>query len=576
MRPTLRPASCALLALGLLWSDVAPLASVPADLVLVNGAVYTADAARSWASAIAVTGNRIRYVGDTATARSYVGPRTQVIDLNGRMVLPGFQDSHSHPGMAPNPDTALDLHGLVKREQIFEKIQQYAVAHPEKPWIVGDGWDEVAFLPSGQPTREMLDALVPDRPAYLTNNSGHEAWVNSRALAMAHINPTTADPPNGRIERNADGQATGALQEESAMNLVAAQIPPATATEALADLIAGLAEMTRLGYTAVVDAMATPAVAQAFQTLDARGALQLRTRLCLPFNPDEDDAPQIAGFLAQRKALAGKRLRADCVKIFLDGAYGSHTVVLLEPYTDDPGKFGRGQLFIEPARLNRLVTQLDAAGFQVHVHAQGDGAVRAALDAFAAARGVNGWHDNRHTIAHLCLIDAADIARFRTLGVVANFSPLWSRGDPWEAVFAPRLFGPERSQRIFQTRTLLNAGVQVVWGSDWPVTGVSALEGLETAVTHRYPGGIDPTGQADSVWNPLERLGLPEAIAAYTSTGAYLLHEEQSRGTIAVGKLADLVVVHANLFATPVLELHSVPVDLTMIDGKIVFSRTTH
>jgi predicted amidohydrolase YtcJ len=150
------------------------------------------------------------------------------------------------------------------------------------------------------------------------------------------------------------------------------------------------------------------------------------------------------------------------------------------------------------------------------------------------------------------------------------------RGDPWEAVFAPRLFGPERSQRIFQTRTLLNAGVQVVWGSDWPVTGVSALEGLETAVTHRYPGGIDPTGQADSVWNPLERLGLPEAIAAYTSTGAYLLHEEQLRGTIAVGKLADLVVVHANLFATPVLELHSVPVDLTIIDGKIVFSRTTH
>ena len=543
------------------------------DLVFVNGAVYTGDAARSWASAVVVTGNRITYVGDDATARSQAGSTSRVIDLRQRMLLPAFQDSHSHPAMAPNPATALSLHGLVKREQIFAKIKAYARAHPEKKWIVGDGWDEVAFLPSGQPDRAMLDELVPDRPAYLVNNSGHQAWVNTRALNLAGITAKTRDPANGRIERDARGVATGSLQEESAMNLVAMRIPPATAEEMVTDLTAAQNEMLRFGYTAVIDAMATPEVARAFKTLDERGQLRLRSRLCLPHNPDLDDAQQVQSFIAQRAALAGRYVRADCVKIFLDGAYGSHTVVLLEPYSDEPEKYGKGKLFVEQGRLNRLITQLDAAGFQVHIHAQGDGAVRAGLDAFAEARRSNGVRDNRHTIAHLCLIDAADIARFRQLGVVANFSPIWSRGDPWEAIFAPKLFGPQRSQRIFQTRTLLDAGVQLVWGTDWPVTGVSTLEGLETAITHRYPGGIDPNGKPDTAWNPGERLGLPQAISAYTSAGAYLMHDDATRGTVSAGKVADLVVLNRNLFDTPPLEIHSVPVDMTVMDGNVVFER---
>jgi predicted amidohydrolase YtcJ len=548
-------------------------AAGPADLVFVNGAVYTVDAARSWASALVVTGGRITYVGDDATAETFAGPGTRIIDLSHRMLLPGFQDSHVHPADAPNPVNSLDLHGLTHREQVIDRIRAYAQAHRDKAWIVGTGWDESAFLPSGQPTRQMLDAAVPDRPAYLDDNSGHEGWANSRALAAAHVTAKTPNPANGRIEHDAKGQPSGALQEESAMDLVTSVIPPSPPEEWVENLSAALREMSRLGFTALEDADATPEIASAYQTLEQRGKLEIRANLCQPFNPAEDDDAQIRAFLAQRTAFAGRRLRAACVKIFLDGAYGSHTVVLLQPYSDDPQRFGKGKLFVEQDRLNRLVTRLDAAGIQVHMHTQGDGAVRAALDAFAEARRSNGFHDNRHTLAHLCLIDAADIPRFRSLQVIANMTPLWSLGDVWETVFAPRLFGPERSQHLYPTRELLESGAILVWGSDWPVTGVSPLDGLETATTHRYPGGTDLDGKEDHAWNPQNRVDLEQALVAYTAAGAYLMHDDMTRGSLAVGNAADLVVLHRNLFEVPPLEIHNVQVDMTVLDGQIIFSR---
>ena len=544
----------------------------PADLVFVNGAVYTVDAARSWASAIAVTGDRIAYVGDDATARTFVGHGSRVIDLNHRMLLPGFQDSHVHPGMVPNPATSLDLHGLGSREQIFERIRHFARAHPEKPWIVGDGWDEVAFLPSGMPTREMLDELVQDRPAFVTDNSGHDAWVNSRGLAAAHITAAMPDPPNARIERDAMGRPTGLLHEDAAMDLVLSLIPPALPREQLVDLSAALDQMTRSGFTALEDAMATPEISRAYQTLDRQGALKLRVNLCLPFQPEKDDEAQVQSFLAQRTALAGHLLRATCVKFFVDGA-AAHTVALLQPYSDD-AKFGSGRLFVERDRLNRLVSRLDAAGFQVHMHAQGDAAVRAGLDSFAEARRNNGIRDNRHTIAHLWLVDPDDIPRFKALGVIANMTPLWSLGDTWETVDAPRMFGPQRSRHLFPTRSLLESRAILVWGSDWPVTGVSPLDGLETAVTHRYPGGRDQFGKEDQSWHPEERVSLEQAIVAYTSAGAYFMHDDATRGTLAPGKTADLVVLEKNLFEIAPLDIHKVQVDMTVLGGKVVFART--
>ena len=547
--------------------------ATPADLVFVNGAVYRVDAARSWASALAVTGSRISYVGDDATARTFIGAATRVIDLNHRMLLPGFQDSHVHPGDYYPEATALDLHGPVQREPIFERIRKFAKAHPEKPWIVGDGWDEGAFLPDGQPTRAMLDALVPDRPAFMYNNGGTAGWANTRALAAAHITAATPDPLNGRIEHDAQGEPTGMLHWMPAMELVEAVIPPLSLEEQVDRMSTALQEMTRSGITALVDPWTLPRWMAAYQALDQRGALLQRSALCLVYDPQQDDAAQYQTFLAQRSSLAGQRMRVGCVKFFLDGAYTAHTLALLQPYSDD-AKFGNGKLFVEQQRLNRMVTRLDAARFQIHVHAQGDAAVRAALDAFAEARRRNGPLDNRHTIAHLCLIDPADIPRFRELGVIANMSPLWSRNDNWEGVMAPRLFGPQRSQRLLQMRTLLDSGATLVWGSDWPVTELAPLAGIEAAITHRYPGGKDPDGKEDQPLNPQERVNLEQAIVAYTSAAAYLLHDEANRGSLAPGLAADLVVLGRNLFETAPLEIHNVPVDMTLIDGKVVFERS--
>jgi predicted amidohydrolase YtcJ len=556
----------------LLLPVVAAAATPPADIVFLNGAVYRVDAARSWASALAVSGGRISYVGDDAAARAFIGSATRVIDLNHRMLLPGFQDSHIHPSDYYPEATALDLHGPVQREPIFERIRKFAKAHPEKPWIVGDGWDEGAFPPDGHPTREMLDALVPDRPAFMYNNGGTAGWANTRALAAAHITAATPDPLNGRIEHDAHGEPTGMLEWMPAMELVEAVIPPLPLEEQAQRLSTALDEVTRSGITAIEDPWTLPQWMAAYQVLDKRGALQQRSALCLVYDPEQDDDAQLKSFLAQRPTLTGHRMRAGCVKFFLDGAYAAHTLALLQPYSDD-AKFGSGKPFVEQSRLNRVITKLDAAGFQVHVHAQGDAAVRSALDAFAEARRQNGPRDNRHTIAHLCLIDPADIPRFRELGVIANMSPLWSRNDTWEGVMAPRLFGPERSRHLMPMRTLLDSGAMLVWGSDWPVTDLAPLAGIETAITHRYPGGKDPNGKEDQPLNPQERVNLEQAIVAYTSAGAYLLHEDTMRGSLSPGLAADLVVLGRNLFETPPLEIHDVTVDMTVIDGKVLYER---
>jgi predicted amidohydrolase YtcJ len=553
-------------------ADSATGATAPADTVFVSGAVYTADAARSWATAVAVRGDRIVYVGDDRTARAYVGKGTRVVDLAGRMLLPGFQDSHVHPALAPNPATQLDVGGLQNAQEIVEHIRRHAAAHPGQPWIVGTGWQEAAFLPSGQPTRASLDAAVPDRPAFLTNNSQHMGWANSAALALAGVDERSPEPANGRIERDASGRPTGVLQE-AAMDLVRRVIPPPTTEALAADLLASVQEMQRHGITAFEEAAARPHVVEAYAALAATNRLDMRVRICQYFDPAGDDATQVRDAIRWRASFAGTRVDAGCVKIVLDGAYGSHTVALQEPYSDDPAAFGTGQLFLAPDRLRSVVTRLDAAGFQVHVHTLGDGAVRAALDAFAAARKANGPRDARHALAHLALIDDADLRRFRELGVVANMSPLWNRGDPWETVFAPKMFGPERSAKLYRTRSLLDAGAVLVWGSDWPVTGVDPLDGIETSVTRRYPGGRNPDGVADESWIPEQRVALHESITAYTAAGAYLLHAEQQRGTITAGKLADLVVLSGNLFAVNPLEIHALEVDMTLVGGKPVFER---
>ena len=299
----------------------------------------------------------------------------------------------------------------------------------------------------------------------------------------------------------------------------------------------------------------------------------VRAQLCLPFDPLQEDEAQINAFVAARAQAHSDKIAINCIKLFLDGAYGSHTVVLLAPYSDEPGRFGRGTLFIEQGRLDRLVARLTHLGFALHFHAQGDGAVRAALDAIERSGSIPKPGEPRHTIAHLCLVDPADRPRFARLGVVANFSPLWALGDTWERDFAPRLFGTGRSAMLFPTRELNAMGATVVYGSDWPVTGESALEGLETALTHRYPGGRDPDGVEDTVWHPEGRVSLAEALASYTRNGAQLWGDADRRGVLRAGYVADLTLLTGTLGATAPADIHTLHVAATVLAGRIVHER---
>ncbi len=544
----------------------------PADLVFTGGSVYTLDAARRWATAVAVRDGQIAFVGTDADAQPHIGPSTRVLELGGRMLLPAFQDSHAHASHVPNPANELDLDGLKDREPLFARIREFAAAHPGKAWIVGGGWDEAAFLPSGRPTRQMLDALVPDRPVFLINNSRHQAWVNSAALAAAGITRDTADPANGEIVRDDAGEPTGNLQE-TAMLLVRDKVPPRTLAERAADLHAALRQMNAQGITAMVEAAADPETLEAYEELRRLGQLMTRVRVCQRFDQNNlDDGGQVDRFVTARQRIAAAdrdgSLDANCVKILLDGGYGSRSVALLKPY-DIPG-LGSGRLFVEPERLNRLVSRLDALGFQVHIHAIGDRSVRTALDAVETARKANPRRGQPHTFAHLSLVDLADAPRFRQLDVMPNMTPLWSRPDPWQTVFAVEMFGAERANSAYRTRSLAEDGAVLVWGSDWPVTGVATLAGIETAVTHRHPGGRDAAGREDQPWNPDQRLSLDRALAAYTAAGAALLGDSHRRGSIEVGKDADLVVLGRNLFETPPGEIHRVPVELTVRRGRVM------
>jgi len=540
----------------------------PADLVFRNGAVFTVDAARSWASAVAVSGNRIVYVGTDAGVAPFVGAKTRVIDLDGRMLLPGFQDSHVHAVWGGVDMTRIQLNGVFDKAEVMLLIGEYADAHPDLEWIVGSGWEADAFKPSGSPDRWMLDEVVSDRPVFLTFSGTHAVWVNSRALAIAGITAETPDPVNGVIRRDENGEPTGLLID-SAQALVERHIPPLTDEQRVAALQLVINEFRHLGITSLIDAGTNDEAEAAIAAVAAAGELDVRTTVCQRYSPEGDDEQQVQEFLTRREHFTGTPLRATCVKIVNDGIIEQRTGALLAPYSDMPDHvYGP---HVEATRLKDLVTRLDREGFQVQIHAIGDRAAREALDAFEAARRANGVRDSRHHLAHVQLIDAADIPRLRPLGVTANMTPFWAKGDDWTGIYNVRHLGPERAHRVYLHRTLLQSGARLAWGTDWPVTSLKPLDGIEVAVTRRHLGGVDPYGETDAPWEPDERITIGEAIAAYTISGAWLAFDEQERGSIETGKLADLVVLGKNLFDVPPLEIHAVSTDMTIYDGRIVY-----
>ena len=540
-----------------------PAGAGPADLVLRHGQVYTVDAARSWASAVAVRGGRIVYVGTDSLPPGLIGPATETVDLAGRMVLPGFQDGHVHPVDSGVDLNECDLNAAETAGAAAEVIRAYAGAHPTLPWIRGAGW-QLTLFPDGNPQKALLDRLVPDRPAMLWAADGHSAWVNSRALALAGITRATPDPPDGRIEREArTGEPSGTLRE-SAAELVEAVLPARTAAE----LNAGLDRAQRLassfGITSVFSANTDEGELRAFADADRAGRLRLRVVAAL-IAPGSGDS-MLARLRDWRARFATRHVRPTAVKLFQDGVIESRTAAMLAPYLDRHGDAGTPVRL--QAELDPLVTALDHDGFQIHIHAIGDRAIRMALDALARARAVNGVRDNRHAIAHLELIDSADVPRFRSLGVVANFEPLWANGDEYLTRMTEPALGPVRSRWLYPIASVVRSGAVVSGGSDWAVSSLNPLDAIEVGITHRHPG--DSAGRP---WHPLERVDLPTMIALYTINAAWALHQDRETGSIEVGKLADLIVLDRNLFEVPVGRIHEVQVERTLLEGETVFRR---
>jgi predicted amidohydrolase YtcJ len=539
----------------------------PLDIAFVGGSVQVMNAARSTARAVGVRGGRIVAVGDDRDVEAQVGPGTRRIDLGGRTLMPSFQDAHVHPVMAGIGLLRCPLHELPHRlDAYLDAIDTYARANPDVPWVAGDGWYMEAF-PGGTPSRRFLDRVVPDRPALFVNRDGHGAWVNTRALQLAGLGRDSPDPPDGRIEREPDGTPSGTLHE-GAMELVRPLMPAPTVEDRVKGLELAQAYLLRLGVTAWQDAWVEGDDFEAYLLFAQRGGLVARATACHWWQR-MDGREQVEAFVERRqRGDRVGRLRANTVKIMVDGVAENYTAAMLEPYLDADGRStgNRGLTFVEPEALNGHVTALDALGFQVHFHALGDRAVRVALDAVEAARAANGMTDTRPHLAHLQVVDPADALRFRPLGAAANIQPLWACNDGQMTKLTIPFLPPDRARLQYPFRTLQAAGATLAGGSDWTVSTPNVLLEVETAVTRTY---VEDRG--GSPFLPSEALDPIDAFAAFTSGTAYVNHLDDVTGTIDVGKLADLVVLDRDVLDPASGPIGDARVLLTLVEGEAAF-----
>jgi hypothetical protein len=539
----------------------------PPELVIVGAAIEAVAGpfAGVHADALAVSGGRIAAIGQTMEMRAQAGAGTRVVELDGRTLVPGFMDAHVHPIDGGMTRSQCDLYDLSGADAYLRAIADYAAAHPERPWITGGGWSLPDF-PGGNPRRDPLDALVSDRPVMLYNRDGHDLWVNSAALAAAGIDSTTEDPVDGRIERDGNGEPSGALHE-GAIRLVANHAPPVSRADRVAGLLDGQRHLHGLGITGWQDAIVRPDDLAAYREVMASGRLTARVRLALLWD-NKRGLEQIDELVEMRDAALQDGLRAGSVKLFVDGIIENRTAVTVDPYLDPDGSVSdnRGIPMVEPELLRAAVAELDRGGFQCHFHAIGDGGVRLALDAVEAALAANGPLDRRHHIAHIELVHPDDIGRFAALGVVANMQPFWAMLEAQMRDLRFPVLGMDRARWQFPFRSLLDAGARLAGGSDWPVTTPNPLLEMEVAVTR-----TDADNRANEPLFPEERITLDEALAAFTIGSAYVNHLDAEAGSIEVGKHADLAILDRDIRSPDAGPLGEARVLATLIDGAVVF-----
>ncbi len=544
------------------------------DLIFVNGDVYTVDAARRWARGVAVAAGRIVAVGAESDIGDLAGRSTQVIDLAGGMLLPGFQDAHCHPVSGGVDRLQCDLHDFNSAAAYVGAVDAYAQSHPNVTWILGGGWAMDVF-PGGTPTKDLLDAVVPDRPVFLPNRDGHGGWVNSAALKIAGVSRDTADPADGRIERSSDGEPSGTLHE-GAMDLVGRHAPPTDEDAMHAGLLEGQSYLHSLGVTAWQDAIVgAESWGDNFEAyLGAARSGELTARVVGALWWDRHRGiEQVEDLLARRERGREGRFAATSVKIMQDGVCENFTAAVLDPYLDAEGTptGNRGISFVEPGLLKEAVTRLDREGFQVHFHALAERAVREALDAVEAALTANGPSDRRHHLAHLQVVHPDDVPRFRGLGAVANAQPLWAAHESQMDDLTIPFLGEPRWRWQYPFASLVRSGATLAMGSDWSVSSPNPLEEIHVAVNRLMAPEYLYQVDSREVFIPEERLDLPTAIAAFTMGSAYVNHLDDVSGSIEVGKFADLAVVDRNLFAHPEQEISAAKVTRTYVEGEAVF-----
>jgi predicted amidohydrolase YtcJ len=548
----------------------------PADLMLTNGRIYTGNANHPWASAVAIRGEAIAAVAEPdADLKSFIGPKTRVIDLHGQFAMPGFNDAHVHLASAGQQILAVNLEGATSISELQQRIRDRLKDFKPGEWIVGRGWDHTLWPVKKFPTRQELDAVSTDYPMFFTRVDGHVAIANSRALAIAGITRTTPDPSGGHIERDpSTGEPTGMLEEGAAMGLVYVHIPPYSAAHRRHALELAIAGAVRYGVTSVQDnSVDNQPDSDNFgwqnflilQELHRDGALKARVTEWLPFAASLarlEEMRRMEGFVGPGHP-RDPWLRTGPVKAFLDGSLGSRTAAMLAPYSDDPST--SGILHMDPKHLEQMAIERDRAGFQLAFHAIGDRANRIALDVFAAVRAVNGARERRDRVEHAQVVAFPDFGRFASLGVIASMQPSHLLDD--ERWAADRI-GPERIKGAYAWRTMLQDGVHLAFGTDYPVESVNPLRGIYACVTRELPGGGPEGG-----WYPEQRLTMDECIRAYTVEPAYAQFEEERKGIIAPGMLADIVVFPVDITRIPPKDLLHTSVGMTIVGGRILYEQ---
>jgi predicted amidohydrolase YtcJ len=537
----------------------------------LNGRLWPGKPGRA---ALAITGEHILATGSDLEIRALAGPGTTVLDARGGLVVPGFNDAHVHFLMGARNLQNLELSADTTVEGIVRRIAEFAATHRDREWLVGRGWFYAVF-PGGMPDAALLDRVVSDRPMSIEAYDSHTTWVNSAALARLGISDATPDPPRGAIQRDAAGRATGILKE-AAMELVDRALPPRSIADDVASLAAAASLASRHGLTSVQEAGGGLKQFEIYRALRASGQPMVRIRLGLRMEPGlsmDEWERRLAEYEAA--ALPHRRdpwVSAGIVKAFADGVIETGTAEMLAPYegmtADQPGAFGYPQW--EPGELAAAVHVADRRGWQIQVHAIGDGAVRQALDAFERAAAANGPRDRRQRIEHIETIDAADIPRFGSLGVVASMQPYHADPEPAQLDSYQSKIGPDRASRGWPWNSIRRTGGRLAFGSDWPIVSFDPFLGLNSAVNRTTPDGRPAGG-----WLPHERLSLADALEGYTSSSAWAAHEDLVKGTLEPGMLADVVILDRDLFAGSPSGIMAASVQTTILDGKVVYDKNS-